>query len=110
VIEGVRAERVAIGRKRFPVRCPAVVQRAVAVDGLLVGEEERGVNAVAAQRVGNQLRLAHAAGVERQVDGAFARAGVDTPGAAVASAHSPSAAVAAIVRSIDRPDFMIVTL
>ena len=38
------------------------------------------MDAMAAQRVGNQLRLAHAAGIERQVDGAFARAGIHPTG------------------------------
>ncbi len=77
VIEGMRAEGVAIGGERLPVRRPGVVERAVAVDGLFVGEEESGPDAVPAQRVGNQLSLAHAAGVERQVDRALARARID---------------------------------
>jgi len=73
VMPGVRAEGVPLGRARTPVLAPGRVERAVAAEGLLVGEKEGGAHVVPGEDARDGLGLRHAARGEREIERAGAR-------------------------------------
>jgi hypothetical protein len=69
---GVTAEGMALVGARLPVRSPGWVERVVAAGRLLVGKKEGCAHLVAPQDGGDLLRVAHVAGVQREIDVAAA--------------------------------------
>jgi hypothetical protein len=68
VSPGVAAKSVAFRDARLPVRRPAGVERMVPAKGLFLGEKEGRLDAMPRQRLGDQVGVAHVAGVKGQVE------------------------------------------